>query len=79
MSRPSAVDVKVLNDYKLLISFDNGEQKVFDVKPYIQGDWFSELKDLDYFKTVHVAGLSIEWEHGQDICPDDLYVNSVTQ
>ncbi len=26
---------------------------------------------------MHVAGLSVAWCGGQDICPDDLYENSV--
>lgn len=77
MLRPTAVEVKSLENYKLLITFNNGEQRIFDVKPYIKGDWYSELKDLEYFTTVHVSGLSVEWKHGQDICPDDLYTNSI--
>ena len=28
------------------------------------------------FKKVKIAGLSIEWENGADICPDELYNNS---
>lgn len=28
------------------------------------------------FNTVKIAGLSIEWENGTDICPDELYNNS---
>ena len=27
-------------------------------------------------KKVRIAGLSIEWENGADICPDELYYNS---
>ena len=29
------------------------------------------------FNTVNVAGLSIEWDGGQDICPDRLYYDSI--
>lgn len=75
---PSAVKVKPLKDYKLLVTFDNGEEKIYDVSPLIRGDWFSRLRDMNLFKTVHIAGLSVEWEEGQDICPDDLYYNSVS-
>jgi len=28
------------------------------------------------FNTVKIAGLSIEWENGADICPDELYNKS---
>ena len=34
--RPRAINVKPLNDYKLLITFNNNETKIFDVKPYLK-------------------------------------------
>ena len=39
---PSAVSVQPLVDYQLLISFENGESKIFDMKPMLkemQGKW----------------------------------------
>ena len=78
MLRPTAVSVIPMDDYFLQIEFDNGEQKRFDVKPYIKGNWYGELADLNYFKSVAPNGFSIEWANGQDLCPDDLYYNSVT-
>ena len=68
--RPKAIDVKPLNNYMLEILFDNNEKKIFDVKV------FKELEDTNKFKKVKVSGLSIEWENGADICPDELYNNS---
>lgn len=50
---------------------------MFDVKPYIKGDWFGELKDQKVFDAVRIAGLSVEWPDGQDICPDCLYEQSI--
>lgn len=75
--RPKAIDVKVLNDYTLEITFDNNEKKIFDVKPYFKFKLFEELKDINKFNSVKISGLSIEWENGADICPDELYTNSV--
>lgn len=74
--RPKAIDVKVLKDYELEILFDNNEKKIFDVKPYFKFKIFKELKDMDKFNTVKISGLSIEWENGADICPDELYNNA---
>jgi hypothetical protein len=37
---------------------------------------FQELKNIELFRTVKVAGLSISWLHGQDLCPDELYEDS---
>ena len=75
--RPKAIDVKVLNDYELEITFDNNERRKFDVKPYFKFKQFKELKDKNIFGTVKIAGLSIEWENGADICPDEIYNNSI--
>ena len=74
--RPRAIDVKILNNYELEIKFDNGERKIFDFKTYFKFKIFSELKDFEKFKKVQISGLSIEWENGADICPDELYNNS---
>ncbi|MCD7863218.1 MAG: DUF2442 domain-containing protein [Lachnospiraceae bacterium] len=75
--RPKAVSVQPLENYTLLLLFDNGERRIYDAKPLIKGDWFGKLKDLKFFNTVHIAGLSIEWADGQDVCPDDLYYSSI--
>ncbi len=74
--RPRAIDVKPLENYKLLIKFENGEEKIFDVKPYFGHKAFDELKEKNLFGTVKISGLSIEWVNGADICPDELYNNS---
>lgn len=75
--RPRAVEVKPLNNYILKIKFDNGEIKKFDVKPYFEHKVFKELKNISMFNTVKISGLSIAWENGADICPDELYLNSI--
>ena len=74
--RPKAIDVKPLKNYMLELLFDNGEKKRFDVKPYLKFNLFKELENEKQFKKVKIAGLSIEWENGADICPDELYNNS---
>lgn len=70
---PKAINVEVIENYELKIIFDNGEVKIFDVKPYFGHVLFDELKDEKQFQTVKIAGLSIEWDNGADICPDELY------
>ncbi len=73
---PKAIDVRPLENYMLELVFDNGEKKIFDVKPYLKYKPFEKLKDMNEFNTVKIAGLSIEWKNGEDICPDELYNNS---
>lgn len=77
MLRPCAISVEPAPDYYLLVTFDNKERRLFDVKPYLDLAAYRELKALALFRTVKPAGLSVEWLHGQDICPDELYYNSV--
>ena len=33
--------------------------------------------DIAVFNTVKANGYSVEWKDGQDLCPDDLYYNSI--
>ena len=75
--RPKAIDVKPLTDYQIELKFDNGEVKILDVKPYFKFKIFNELKENNKFRTVKISGLSVEWDNGADICPDELYNNSV--
>ena len=60
----------------LKVVFYNGETKIFDVKPYIQGEWYGQLADKAYFRRVKTDGFTIAWPNGQDLCPDELYTMS---
>ena len=77
MIYPQAVAVKPLPDFMLHVEFNNGEQRLFDVKPYLRGEWFSQLRNVDVFNAVKVEGLSVAWPDGQDIAPDCLYCNGI--
>jgi hypothetical protein len=67
--------IKPLPEYKLQLGYETGEVKVFDVKPYIRGSWYSELRDQAYFNAVRIIddGDGIEWPNGQDLAPHELY------
>lgn len=71
---PRVKKVKPNPDYTITLIFDNGERKVFDVKPYLDKGIFRELKDLKMFNAVRPFLGSIEWPRGQDFCPDTLYL-----
>ncbi|HHI92810.1 MAG TPA: DUF2442 domain-containing protein [Gammaproteobacteria bacterium] len=73
---PSVVSVEPRNDYKLIITFDNGEKRVFDATPFLDKGIFIELKDINYFRKVKVAFGSVEWPHEQDFSKDTLYMLS---
>jgi hypothetical protein len=68
--------VKALEDYEVLLEFENGEERVFDLKPYLSLGKFSELRDPNKFKTVRVSFDTIEWDNNIDLDPEFLYKNS---
>jgi hypothetical protein len=74
---PRVQKVKPLNDYKILIVFENGEERIFDVTPYLDKGVFTELGDLNMFNSVHVAEGTVQWENEADFCPDTLFEESV--
>lgn len=70
---PKVKSVIPLDGYRLDVTFATGERKIFDVLPYISGEWFGQLKDVSVFRTVHPVGRTVEWADGQDIAPHELY------
>ncbi|GHT02123.1 hypothetical protein AGMMS49525_05080 [Bacteroidia bacterium] len=64
-------------DYKLLLTFENGEQKLFDMKPYLDFGVFRALKDPSMFNSVRVCFSSVAWDNNVDIDPETLYEDSV--
>lgn len=79
MLQPKLIKVEPIESAKLRLYYSTGEIKVFDVSPYMTGAWYSELKNAEYFKTVHLlpGGNGIEWANGQDIAPHELYELSI--
>jgi hypothetical protein len=73
---PRVKKVVSRSNYKLLIEFENGEKKIFDMRPYLDFGVFKELKNKSYFNKVRPFMGSIAWPHGQDVCPDTLYSES---
>ena len=66
-------DVKSEKNYLLNLTFENGEKKLFDMKPYLNTGIFQELKDFNIFNSVKIHFDSIEWDNGADFDPEILY------
>jgi hypothetical protein len=69
-------DVKPQDNYLFLLTFENGEQRQFDMKPYLDFGIFRELKDPGLFKTVKTSFDTIEWDNEADFDPEILYQKS---
>lgn len=69
------IDVLYVSDYKLVLTFENGEKKLVDLQTRLNGPIFAPLKDRNYFKTVYVDKElgTIAWPNGADTAPDTLY------
>jgi len=70
-------NVQPKNDYLLLLTFENGEKRQFDMKPYLNVGIFSELKDVNLFKTVCKNFDTVEWDNEADLDPEILYRDSL--
>lgn len=69
--------VKPLPNYKLLLTFENDETRLFDMNPYLDKGIFKELRDSSLFNTVKVNFDSVEWANEADLDPEFLYEESV--
>jgi hypothetical protein len=76
---PRVINVSPNADHTVNLTFENGENKLFDVKPYLEIGIFQKLKDFKEFNSVKPFLGSIQWQGGQDFCPDTLYLESIAQ
>lgn len=76
---PRISAVAAMDNARLLLMYETGERRIFDVSPYIRGDFFGQLVNPGYFALVRVTegGSCVAWPNDQDISPEDLYRLSV--
>lgn len=75
---PRIEEVKVLKDKQLYIKFCDEKEKVFDMKNLIETNLFyKKLKNREYFSKVKPNGITVQWPDGEDVCPENLYYESV--
>ena len=71
---PYVRDVRPLDDYRLEVSFENGERRIFDVEPCIYRGIFVRLQNRALFRAARVVAGSVEWPGGLDLSYDTLYL-----
>ena len=69
--------VKPIPNYNLILTFENGEIRQFDMNPLLDTGIFRELRDVAKFNTVRICFDTIECENEADLDPEILYKNSV--
>ena len=67
-----------VGDYRLALTFNTGEEKVFDGKEYIRTHpLFAPLQDETKFRNFELDGWTVSWMNGAlDISPEYLYCNA---
>jgi len=73
---PYVKSIQFKDDYCLLLTFENGEKRVFDLKPYFDKPIFARLKNIASFKTARVVSGAVEWQGEIDLSYDTLYLES---
>jgi hypothetical protein len=74
---PRVKNVTPEKDYTLHLWFNNGEEGMLDMKPYLDRGIFRALKDEKMFQTVRPFIGTIQWANDADLCPDTVYLDSV--
>jgi len=71
---PYVSSVRPIDDYRIEVSFENGERRIFDVKPYLYRGLFVRLQNRALFRAARVVAGSVEWPGGLDLSYDTLYL-----
>jgi len=69
--------VETIADYGLLLTFNNGEKRSFDMRPYLQYPVFKKLENPGYFSLARIDYGTVTWPDDIDIAPETLYADSV--
>ncbi len=89
--RKTITSVKPCDGYKLLLTFDNGEKRIYDASGlFTKGSVFNRIaasKDFNrvYLDDQHCISWDIDpskdsakdWSNKLDLCPDSCYIDSV--
>lgn len=59
-------------DWTLDLMFEDGQRRIFDVKPLLECEAFLGLKDLGLFLLVQNHGYFVDWPNGADLSADTL-------
>lgn len=73
---PYIATAQPLENHVLLLTFTNGEQRIFDTKPYLDKGVFKRLRERSTFFGVRVVAGSVEWPGEIDLSYDTLYLGS---
>ena len=69
--------VKPLDNMMLLLTFNSGEQRLYDASPLLNYPVFQQLKDQKVFFHPELDHGVVTWLDGElDVAPESMYENS---
>jgi len=71
------ISVKTRDDYTMELVFENGEKRIFDMKPFFEKKPFTKLLNSPLFFKAAVHYGTVVWPGNIDIAPETLWVRSV--
>lgn len=71
------IRVRTESNHILILEFENGEEREFDMLPYLAKQPFRRLKDSPLFSKAYIAHGTVAWPGNIDIAPDTLYSRSL--
>jgi hypothetical protein len=71
------VHVSTHPDFILELVFENGEHRLFDMKPYLEKKPFDRLHVSEIFACASIDYGTVVWPGNIDIAPETLYDYSV--
>jgi hypothetical protein len=70
------ISVKTRDDYTLELVFENGETRIFDMKPFLGKKPFAKLLNSPLFFKASVQYGTVIWPGNIDIAPETLWARS---
>ena len=75
---PDIVHIRPLEDFSVLVVFDDGKTKICNLSDHLERGIFKALKDKKIFNLVHVEHGAAVWNEHIDIAPEYLYEHGTT-
>ena len=69
---PRVASVQTCPDYRLVVTFKNGERKQYDASPLLDVPMYKNLGKV--FSSARVEYGTVVWPGDMDISPDTLYL-----
>jgi hypothetical protein len=73
------IQASYINDYKILLKFNDGTEMTVDLENELNGSVFTPLKDKSKFRKFSIVFNTIEWENGANFAPEYLYELAISQ